>query len=98
MTLIRTRAGVLAATGATVAGLLALLGPAAAQEAPAPKAPVEANEAVSGGPPPGFGQTVSAAAQRGPEYPSECGNFGRWVSAQARGVACTPPPTDEATP
>lgn len=46
-------------------------------------------------PPPGFGAMVSQAARSGPSFPAECGTFGRWVSSQARGVECTPPPPDD---
>jgi hypothetical protein len=44
------------------------------------------------GPPDSVGNPIADAARRGPEFPAECGNFGRWVSATKRGVACTPPP------
>ncbi len=43
------------------------------------------------GPPDSVGNPIADAARRGPEFPAECGNFGRWVSAQRHGVACTPP-------
>lgn len=87
-----TKRPILAAlTGVTafgVAGALSLLGgTAGAQTTPEPE---------GAGAPAGFGELVSGAAQRGPEFPPECGNFGQWVSATARGVDCAPPPAEEA--
>ena len=62
---------------------------------PAPDPTTTAAEARQAEPPADFGERVSAAAQRGPEYPPECGNFGSWVSALAQGRQCTPPPPEE---
>lgn len=96
----RVTAG-LAAGAAGFTALVALLGgPATAQETPVtpppPAAAAVASEPSDGeNSKAGFGAMVSAAAESGPTFPPECGNFGRWVSAQARGIECSPPPADD---
>lgn len=90
------RRRIIVAGALALTGMAGLTGQVVAQGDPTTTTTASAEaETRDAEPPADFGERVSAAAQRGPEYPPECGNFGSWVSALAQSRQCTPPPPEE---